>query len=55
MHEMNARHGGSDARCSNCNKWAGTLGDAEIQETVNGNGVNWTCPECGKLVGTANY
>jgi len=38
-----------------CSEWEGKLEQATIQETENGNGVNWMCPNCGKLVATENY
>jgi len=52
------RYDDTQASCTaslGCKEWEGVLGDCDTQETQNGKGVNWLCPDCGKLVGTANY
>lgn len=53
--DMNECYGDKVVSCSKCDEWSGPLKEAYIAETANGNGVNWTCPECEKLVGTTNY
>jgi hypothetical protein len=53
---MNQRHGDTKVDCwRGCGDWSGNLSEALIEETANGDGVNWICPECGTLVGTADY
>jgi len=53
---MQDNYGHVDVDCTRgCKNWSGKLKNADVQETQNGNGVNWTCPECGQLVATENY